>query len=158
MSTNLISDTVCIYDNLLGLNVSPANAVLNGTGVVNGSFDPQIAGVGLHTITATFTDSNSCQGSSSINIYVDGCSSFLNHFNSEKIQILPNPNMGSFIIQGLLNGQDFSVYDMNGKTLYKGTSSGEKEIINIQSICNGVYYIRIKSETQFIQVKFIVYK
>jgi len=39
---------------------SPANGVYTGTGVIADSFNPTIAGQGVHTITYTFTDTNGC--------------------------------------------------------------------------------------------------
>ena len=54
----------------------PSGGVYSGPGVTddgNGttySFDPVAAGLGLHTITYTFTDGNGCQGSANDNIEV----------------------------------------------------------------------------------------
>ena len=48
-----------INDSTVTLNASPAGGVFSGPGVVNGVFDPSIAGLGNHTLRYTFT-SGSC--------------------------------------------------------------------------------------------------
>ncbi len=55
---------------------SPAGGIYSGTGVTdNGNgmtynFDPAMAGIGMHTITYTFTDGNSCTNAASENVEV----------------------------------------------------------------------------------------
>jgi len=44
---------------------SPTGGVYSGNGVVSGTFDPSLAGVGTHTITYTYTDINGCSDDSS---------------------------------------------------------------------------------------------
>ncbi|QTN39522.1 fibronectin type III domain-containing protein [Cryomorphaceae bacterium] len=48
-----------VNDSIVALNGSPAGGVFSGPGVVNGTFDPSIAGVGNHTLRYTVT-SGSC--------------------------------------------------------------------------------------------------
>ncbi len=40
----------------------PSGGLYSGNGVTNGNFDPSIAGAGIHQITYTFTDANTCAG------------------------------------------------------------------------------------------------
>ncbi len=49
---------------------SPYGGSYSGTGVTGASFDPQIAGVGTHSIIYTFTDGNSCTNSDTNTITV----------------------------------------------------------------------------------------
>ncbi|NRA92400.1 MAG: subtilisin, partial [Psychroserpens sp.] len=55
---------------------TPSGGVYSGSGITddgNGmtySFDPSVAGAGLHTITYTFTDNNGCTSSASADIEV----------------------------------------------------------------------------------------
>ena len=39
----------------------PVGGVYSGSGVSGSNFDASIAGVGVHTITYTYTDGNSCE-------------------------------------------------------------------------------------------------
>ncbi|MDQ3051717.1 MAG: proprotein convertase P-domain-containing protein [Bacteroidota bacterium] len=49
---------------------SPTGGVYTGTGVVNGNFDPAVAGTGTHLISYTYTNSNSCQATATQSITV----------------------------------------------------------------------------------------
>jgi gliding motility-associated-like protein len=64
---------ICINDNPLNLNTaSPVgNGFYSGNGVNNDVFNPSNAGLGSHTITYTFTDTNNCVNSSSSDIFVN---------------------------------------------------------------------------------------
>ena len=58
---------------------SPAGGTYSGTGVMdNGdgtyNFDPMVAGIGMHSITYTFTDANGCGGSATDDIAVNSAS------------------------------------------------------------------------------------
>ncbi|MBS1941580.1 MAG: hypothetical protein JST38_11970, partial [Bacteroidetes bacterium] len=55
---------------LAGHGESPAGGTFSGTGVSGGNFDPAVAGAGMHTITYTYTDGNSCGGSCTFTIAV----------------------------------------------------------------------------------------
>ena len=66
------NSSVCINSapySLLG--GSPAGGTYNGTGVTGGNFDPAAAGIGVHTITYSYTDGNGCTNSCTFNITVD---------------------------------------------------------------------------------------
>lgn len=49
---------------------SPAGGIYSGAGVSNGSFNPAIAGAGVHTITYTYTDANGCSNSAAASLNV----------------------------------------------------------------------------------------
>ncbi len=54
-------DTVyCENDMASTLVGAPVGGIFSGTGIVGNDFDPAVAGMGVHTITYTFTDANSC--------------------------------------------------------------------------------------------------
>lgn len=50
---------------------SPVGGSYSGTGVTNGTFNPQTAGVGTHSITYTYQNSNNCTNTASANIIVN---------------------------------------------------------------------------------------
>jgi hypothetical protein len=52
---------------------APTGGTYSGTGVSNGFFNPAVAGVGVHTITYTYTDGNNCSGSATQSITVNTC-------------------------------------------------------------------------------------
>ncbi|MEP7166033.1 MAG: hypothetical protein ABI741_15125, partial [Ferruginibacter sp.] len=52
---------------------NPAGGVYSGPGVTGTNFNASVAGVGVHTLTYTYTDLNSCVNSATQNITVDLC-------------------------------------------------------------------------------------
>ncbi len=64
-----IPDTLCESDPRINLSGSPAGGVFSGPGVSNNRFDPDIANLGLKTITYTVT-SGGCTKSTTQNVYV----------------------------------------------------------------------------------------
>ena len=50
---------------------SPAGGTYSGTGVISGSFFPNVAGAGTHTITYTYSNSNGCSASTTNTITVN---------------------------------------------------------------------------------------
>jgi hypothetical protein len=64
--------TVCLNDPLVDLTGGmPDGGEYSGTGVSDGSFDPEIAGAGIHTITYTYTDGNDCSNTCTFSITVN---------------------------------------------------------------------------------------
>ncbi|WP_035758377.1 T9SS-dependent choice-of-anchor J family protein [Hugenholtzia roseola] len=49
---------------------APAGGTYSGTGVTAGNFNPATAGIGIHTITYSFTDANGCTNTATQNIEV----------------------------------------------------------------------------------------
>lgn len=72
VTLNLDPSGVCANASPLALSGgNPAGGTYSGTGMNLGSFDPAIAGIGVHTITYTFIDTNGCQSSASDMIMVN---------------------------------------------------------------------------------------
>ncbi len=58
----VLPDSVCITEKSITLNVSPAGGIYSGTGVNNGVFSPDSAGLGNHVITYRYGQSGNCYG------------------------------------------------------------------------------------------------
>jgi hypothetical protein len=98
--TNFNPDTICSNGSAVALpNGSPSGGVYSGTGVSGGTFDPNISGVGIHSVIYTYTDINSCINSDSTFITVEQCVGIDDFVNDLGILIYPNPNTGLFIIE-----------------------------------------------------------
>jgi gliding motility-associated-like protein len=70
ISFNSIGD-FCLNDSSVLLNsATPIGGTYSGNGVLNGVFDPSLAGVGNHIIYYQYTDSNSCGAIDSIDVIV----------------------------------------------------------------------------------------
>jgi hypothetical protein len=131
--------------------------VLSGNGVAGLTFDPSVSGIGVHAITATFTDANGCQGSSQVSITVDQCASLEDQLLAQLL-IIPNPNNAVFQIEGLTEGVAGEIRDINGKIIYSFKAKQSVEQVSISDIANGVYYLRILNDQKWLQKRFIVLK
>lgn len=70
--THTAIDPTCINKEEFALTGgSPANGTYTGTGVSGTSFDPATAGLGIHTLTYTFTDAYGCSNSTTVDITVN---------------------------------------------------------------------------------------
>lgn len=157
ITTNDSDNIVCSNAGLVQLIPTPSAAVLSGTGVVGSTFDPTISGVGVSTISANYTDANGCQGSGQVSITVDQCASIEDQLLAQ-ILIVPNPNNAVFQIEGLPEGVQTEIRDINGKVIYSFRAKQEVEQVSIPEIANGVYYLRIQNDLKWLQKRFIVLK
>jgi hypothetical protein len=135
---------VCDYDPAFTLTgASPAGGTYSGTGVTGSTFDPGVAGIGIHPITYEFTDGNGCTNSTTENIEVDGCLSIDEYIN-EQINVYPNPT--SAIVNIELDGEfSISMTDVKGRIIYKGNGTDEMSI-NTGSFESGVYLLQIQND------------
>lgn len=62
--------TVCSSSSPVALVATPEGGIFSGPGVVDNTFDPAIAGIGVFSLTYTFTDLNGCSNSASSEITV----------------------------------------------------------------------------------------
>jgi len=71
VSLTASEDAICV-DAVANISflVSPAGGTLSGTGVSGTSFSHTVAGVGLHTVTYTYTDANGCSNNDDVVITV----------------------------------------------------------------------------------------
>ena len=69
---NLADNMTCVtemgYD--LSGSVSPSGGTFSGTGVTGNLFDANVAGIGVHTLTYTYIDSNGCENAASYDMNV----------------------------------------------------------------------------------------
>jgi len=155
ISTSDTDGVICINDGNISLISNQTGTVFSGSGVVGSSFDPIAAGIGLHMISASYTDGIGCVANETISIVVEDCAS-LNDLSNNGISVFPNPNQGSFTINGLELETAFSVYDLNGKIIYEGLASSTTEQIQLPKITSGIYYLRSTKNGQIGQLKFAV--
>ncbi len=74
LGLNLPDTQECINSTILALSGGiPAGGTYSGTGVSGTNFNASLAGLGVHAITYTYTDSNGCVSSVFDNIVVTNC-------------------------------------------------------------------------------------
>jgi hypothetical protein len=155
ITSSAVNNVVCINDGTIQLNVSPANTIVAGVGVSGTTFNPSIAGLGSQTLTATFTDVNGCVGTSTLTLSVEDCAS-IDNLVYNGVKVLPNPNNGQFIVTGLEIGQELKVFDMNGKVVLSQTIVTNTQMIEMEHVSSGLFYLQTVKNGKMGQLKFAV--
>ncbi len=146
---NFNPDTICSSSSAVTLpNGSPLGGVYSGTGVNGGTFDPNTAGLGTHSVIYTYTDVNSCINSDSTFITVEQCVGIDDLKNDLGILIYPNPNTGLFTIEKpmeLDKEVNISLLDASSRVIIdKLIPKGQQKIeMDITSYSKGVYYLQL---------------
>jgi hypothetical protein len=137
--------SVCVNDgNLTLTGGSPAGGTWSGTNVTGSMFDPTT--VGSVTITYSFTDVNGCSATATDNISVDACTGIATISSTNGIVVYPNPNAGQFTIQLAATPNDavqVEVTNALGQVVNAFTMSDTTAEVNISTLENGVYFIRV---------------
>ncbi len=111
------------------------------------SFNPNIALVGIHTITYTYTNGNGCSNSANDTIFVKSTVG-IPAIQIENIEIVPNPSNGSFALRyetSDVEEMSISVFDTLGQIVWNGvfdTLKGSEEI-HLINVSKGVYLVRM---------------
>ena len=103
-----LGSSYCINSTAVNLIGSPSGGTFSGSGILGGSFNPNIAGVGNHNITYTFTDANNCTNShtQSVGVYALPTVSFSGLassycLNSSSVNLVGVPSGGTFSGNGI---------------------------------------------------------
>lgn len=155
ISTSDTDGVICLDGGLISLISDQNGTVFSGSGVIGSSFDPLAAGIGLHVISASYTDGIGCMANESLSLVVEDCAA-LTELSASGVQVFPNPNQGSFTLKGLDVGTTFQVYDLNGKIIYEGMSLATIEHIQLPKITSGIYYLQTTKSGLVGQLKFAV--
>jgi len=155
-----VMDIQCInYPPVELLAGIPAGGIYAGPGVEDGFFHPDVAGIGTHTLTYTYTDEHGCANAAEQTVVVDACTGLPDN-PGVQIMTLPNPTQGSFkfSIMGLEDVVNIKVINSTGKTVYQkdniAISGSYNEIFDLCGNSNGIYYIHVegKNSTYFKKV------
>ena len=138
----------------------PAGGEYSGPGVENGWFNPALAGIGTHTITYTYTDTNNCENFATETILVDPCTGINNLANESGIKIYPNPTTGIINIKfgKDIGNADVIVVNTLNKVVYTGstTTSQKKMKIDLSNQARGIYFIKFKTGSTEERLKVIL--
>lgn len=82
-------------------------------------------------------------------------------FLENQFSIYPNPNKGSFTIEfkELVNSFSVEIFDITGKTIYENNydqSSNLLQLINLDNVTSGVYFINVKSDNGLVTKKLVI--
>ena len=150
-------DTTCSNANAFTLTGgSPAGGTYSGPGVSAGSFDPIAAGLGLHTITYTYTDTSGCTGSAQSQVLVEVCNGITGAATGAMMSLYPNPTEGDFTIE-FSNAADvreanLTIVNSIGQAVSVqklGCTPGTNRwTINTDNLAAGIYFINFVAGDQ----------
>jgi hypothetical protein len=118
----------------------PSGGVWSGIGVIGNSFDPIIAGIGLHNVIYTYTNSNGCLNSDTLVMNVSICTGTYRDIKaSTSFKMYPNPTANEFKVEGIVSGT-IHVFNAMGELLKTviGTNT-----VSLYGFAEGVYYIHV---------------
>jgi hypothetical protein len=150
LSMSAFSD-VCSTDSSFTLVTGlPAGGVYSGVGVVDGKFDPSVAGMGIKTIHYTYGSIPACLSAIYKSILVEECNK-TKTFEGVDYVVYPNPASGSFKLfyqSAVFNS--FKLVDDKGRlVLHQNLSAVESEkIIDVSALANGIYSLRLISDDE----------
>jgi PKD repeat protein len=158
-------EMVCVYNPAFELTGGePAGGTYTGNGVSNNMFDPEVAGLGTHTITYTYEDAFGCSNFAEQDIVVDACTG-IGENNLEGVSVYPNPNNGTFKLKINLNSSDvvdIKIYNALNEVVYSKdnveTSQQFVQDINLNSYSKGLYYLQVTGSETNIVKKIIIQK
>ena len=143
----------CASDVVINLTGTPAGGTFAGAGVSGNQFDPSMAGVGMHTITYAYTDTNGCIDSTIQNITVSTCTGIEDEQFVEGLNIFPNPNAGEFVLtMTVLEKEDVELKVLNnlGQEIYTERLKnvlGTYEIqFDLSDYPAGTYSVRVQTD------------
>jgi hypothetical protein len=142
VTVSLPLDTACLLLGPVTLSgESPAGGTWSGTGVTGNSFNPGVAGNGMHAITYTYMDSvTGCSASAVDSILVDICNGIDNNETGNAV-VYPNPSNGEFTLipsgSGLV---DVYIYNATGQLVVaqKATCGVQN---NVRIDASGMYSV-----------------
>lgn len=140
------SNTTCVNGNSITLFGSPTGGVYSGTNVTGSSFAPG-ATAGSFTPVYTFTNTQGCSNSATTTINVIVCSGINEKTTIAGLNVYPNPNNGTFVIE--LNNNDvktINITDVTGRVVYSVNTTETKQYININALANGIYFAQISTQ------------
>lgn len=100
------------------------------------------------TYTATGTNSTTgCFNTAISTVSVVTCTEIKNLNSIIGLNVYPNPNNGTFVIE--LNNNDvktINITDVTGRVVYSVNTTETKQYININALANGIYFAQISTQ------------
>jgi len=123
---------------------TPSGGTYSGTGVSGGMFSASTAGVGVHTVSYSYTNSDGCTGVGTMDVIVEDCSS-IDELSGTTFTVYPNPVQEQFVIASNASTEaKFNLYDATGRIVLAGMLSGETTLVSLVQLAPGTYTLEIE--------------
>lgn len=123
-----------------------------GSATVDGSGNWNFSCAGLTAtdmVTAIATDLSGNSSEYALNADIVTAIKENNDLVENGIVIFPNPSSNVVWISGVSKNDKISLIDYTGREVQTQTASGEKVILDIKNLPNGIYILNIESENKF---------
>jgi len=100
--------------------------------------------MGAQQITVTETSNKGCIGvQKTLSVNVGPATGIMEFGTNDNIEIYPNPTTGNvnMKVDAKLIGSNYAVIDILGKTVVAGTIKTNEEILNLENVSAGIYFI-----------------
>lgn len=153
-------DTFCsTAGSVLLPNASPAGGIFTGTGVSGNTFSPQISGTGNFPAYYTFTDTNLCFSTDSINFVVELCTDVIDELQ-DTFHIFYSNNTNELSIEtGLIheNPAKLLLFNNLGQIIFCTDLylTGNNRI-RLNNFSGGIYFYYLSTESAVINGKILI--
>jgi hypothetical protein len=136
------STTVCLNDGSVSLTGTPNGGTWSGAGVTGTSFSPMTAGLGAHTLTYQYTDSNGCDGNATVTVTVNACTGINEAAAANGFSIYPNPTSGVFNLTVDADAM-LVVYNPIGEIILSQNIKAGTIPVDLSAYANGIYLVSV---------------
>jgi PKD repeat protein len=124
---------------------TPAGGVYSGTGVTAANkYSGAVAGIGVYTITYSYTNAGGCMASNTASLHVIPCPTGVVNLAVPVMKIYPNPNNGIFTVETPDQTGTLLVMDVMGQLIYSERITQPSSVLNLQNHPNGMYLVKIE--------------
>ena len=134
---------------------TPEGGTYSGLGITDNMFDPDVAGLGTHTITYTYTSDDGCENYVEEDIFVDVCAG-IDEYKNNVIKVYPNPSTDIVNISSRSNITSVSIYNYTGQLMVTSKLDDNAFQFNAENYTAGVYTIMIETEDGITSKRLII--
>jgi len=160
LTVSALNSVFCINWASASLLALPTGGTWSGSGISGNSFVPDSAGVGIHPIVYSYTDSNGCSNTDTLKMTVNACTGINEIENNNDIIVYPNPANFTLNIHLSSYTTNETIYITNvlGREVYAQTFYQSNNTIDVSNWNSGVYFYQIKNYKETIIGKFVIQK
>lgn len=148
-------DTNCVSSGPIDISAyaTPAGGTWSGPGVSGTFIDPSVAGPGLHTLTYTVANADSCLSSGTGMVFIDNCLGMYSPGESS-VKLYPNPNSGTFVLE-IANEALVEIFSSTGQLVLSQSILPGKNTFSLEDAADGIYLLKVTQQEK-VQVMRIV--